>query len=69
MITEHADLKALTVKDILTASDGTRKVVFSVADIFWADLHNMIDFWTQDVTDTVLSWRWSSDWNSYHSLR
>jgi len=27
MITEHADLKALTVKDILTASDGTRKDV------------------------------------------
>jgi 23S rRNA (adenine2503-C2)-methyltransferase len=34
MVTERADLKALTVKDILTASDGTRKVVFSVVDIF-----------------------------------
>ena len=34
MITERADLKAFTVKDIFTASDGTRKVVFSVADIF-----------------------------------
>lgn len=31
MITEHADLEALTVKDIHTASDGTRKVVFSDA--------------------------------------
>jgi len=31
MITEHAGLKALTVKDIHTASDGTHKVVFSVA--------------------------------------
>jgi hypothetical protein len=27
MITEHADLKALIVKDIHTASDRTRKVV------------------------------------------
>jgi hypothetical protein len=69
MITEHADLKALTVKDIHTASDGTRKVVFSVAVMLWSDLLDMIDFWTQDVTDTVLSWRWFSDWNSYHSLR
>jgi len=32
MITEHADLKALTVKDILTASDGTRKILFSLED-------------------------------------
>jgi hypothetical protein len=30
MLTDHADLKALTVKDILNASDGTRKVVSSV---------------------------------------
>nr|CAB3473706.1 unnamed protein product [Digitaria exilis] len=32
MITERADLKALTVKDILTASDGTRKILFSLED-------------------------------------
>ncbi|CAO1948217.1 unnamed protein product [Urochloa humidicola] len=32
MITEHADLKALTVKDVLTASDGTRKILFSLED-------------------------------------
>jgi hypothetical protein len=31
MISEHADLKALTVKDIITASDGTRKVAQSVS--------------------------------------
>jgi hypothetical protein len=55
MITERADLRALTVKDILTATDGTRKVVFCVADLFRSDLQNMIDFGTQDVTDTVLS--------------
>ncbi|KAI4965756.1 hypothetical protein ZWY2020_050929, partial [Hordeum vulgare] len=27
MISDHADLKALTVKDIITASDGTRKML------------------------------------------
>ncbi|XP_047058952.1 dual-specificity RNA methyltransferase RlmN-like [Lolium rigidum] len=32
MISEHADLKALTVKDIITASDGTRKILFSLED-------------------------------------
>ncbi|KAG2590400.1 dual-specificity RNA methyltransferase RlmN-like [Panicum virgatum] len=32
MITERADLKALTVKDILTASDGTHKILFSLED-------------------------------------
>ncbi|KAJ1284492.1 hypothetical protein BS78_03G208600 [Paspalum vaginatum] len=32
MITECADLKALIVKDILTASDGTRKILFSLED-------------------------------------
>ncbi|CAO2165694.1 unnamed protein product [Urochloa humidicola] len=32
MITERADLKALTVKDVLTASDGTRKILFSLED-------------------------------------
>lgn len=32
MITKHADLKALNVKDILTASDGTRKILFSLED-------------------------------------
>ncbi|KQK08926.1 uncharacterized protein LOC100823265 [Brachypodium distachyon] len=30
MICELADLKALTVKDIITASDGTRKILFSL---------------------------------------
>ncbi|GJM93777.1 hypothetical protein PR202_ga10365 [Eleusine coracana subsp. coracana] len=32
MITDHANLKALTVKDILAASDGTRKILFSLED-------------------------------------
>ncbi|PUZ55642.1 hypothetical protein GQ55_5G228600 [Panicum hallii var. hallii] len=32
MITERADLRALTVKDILTATDGTRKILFSLED-------------------------------------
>ncbi|KAL6614852.1 hypothetical protein ACP70R_037122 [Stipagrostis hirtigluma subsp. patula] len=32
MVTEHAYLKALTVKDIITASDGTRKILFSLED-------------------------------------
>ncbi|KAE8805578.1 dual-specificity RNA methyltransferase RlmN [Hordeum vulgare] len=32
MISDHADLKALTVKDIITASDGTRKILFSLED-------------------------------------
>ncbi|XP_052145792.1 uncharacterized protein LOC127765032 [Oryza glaberrima] len=32
MLTDHADLKALTVKDILNASDGTRKILFSLED-------------------------------------
>ncbi|AQK96951.1 Radical SAM superfamily protein [Zea mays] len=32
MITEHADLKALTMKDIHIASDGTRKILFSLED-------------------------------------
>ncbi|TVT97352.1 hypothetical protein EJB05_57403, partial [Eragrostis curvula] len=32
MISEHSYLKALTVKDILTASDGTRKILFSLED-------------------------------------
>lgn len=32
MISEHADLKALTIKDIITASDGTRKILFSLED-------------------------------------
>lgn len=31
MISDHADLKALTVKDIITASDGTRKVALSLS--------------------------------------
>lgn len=44
MISDHAYLKALTVKDILAAADGTRKVVFLVADILSTDLQNMIDF-------------------------
>jgi hypothetical protein len=56
MISEHADLKALTVKDIITASDGTRKVAQSVSltssVIFF---QNLINFETQDVTDIVLS--------------
>ncbi|EMS46226.1 Ribosomal RNA large subunit methyltransferase N [Triticum urartu] len=32
MISDHADLKALTIKDIITASDGTRKILFSLED-------------------------------------
>ncbi|KAL5228918.1 hypothetical protein ABZP36_017183 [Zizania latifolia] len=32
MVANHADLKALTVKDILNASDGTRKILFSLED-------------------------------------
>ncbi|CAO2208798.1 unnamed protein product [Urochloa humidicola] len=32
MITERADVKALTMKDIVTASDGTRKILFSLED-------------------------------------
>ncbi|OAY82701.1 Dual-specificity RNA methyltransferase RlmN [Ananas comosus] len=32
MLSEHATLKALSVKDILTASDGTRKILFNLED-------------------------------------
>ncbi|KAL5219805.1 hypothetical protein ABZP36_024518 [Zizania latifolia] len=32
MVTDHADLKALTVKDIINTSDGTRKILFSLED-------------------------------------
>ncbi|XP_072969050.1 uncharacterized protein [Typha angustifolia] len=32
MLSENASLKALTVKDILTASDGTRKILFALGD-------------------------------------
>ncbi|KAK8948556.1 hypothetical protein KSP39_PZI005322 [Platanthera zijinensis] len=32
MLTENADIKALSVKDILTALDGTRKILFTLDD-------------------------------------
>ncbi|MBA0656392.1 hypothetical protein Goklo_008751 [Gossypium klotzschianum] len=32
MLSEHAELRALSLKDILTASDGTRKILFALDD-------------------------------------